>query len=153
MKYDYIMYTDGAYRHTSDVGGYGAIILNNKDDGEKAMRCIMGTYKRTNSFRMEIMSIIKALECVHDANVLLYNDALPAMRLLNKKIKNEAHEDLWKYYEGVITRRRISVDFVWVKGHSGDTYNEIADYIAQKAVNIATESPRDDIPSNPWRRK
>lgn len=146
------MYTDGAYTHTIDIGGYGIVIINNKPkEGERAMRCSMGNYRSTNSFRMEVMSIIKALEHVHDVTVLIYNDALPSMKAFFKG-NSKSHSDLFKYYTGVIERRRIYVDYAWVKGHSGDTYNEMANYLAQQAVYLKINRPRVDVGVKPYRK-
>ena len=46
--------------------------------------------------------------------------------------KPVANQDLWKpLVEAVTTRGDVS--FVWVKGHSGDEWNDIADQLAVEA--------------------
>jgi ribonuclease HI len=39
-----------------------------------------------------------------------------------------------KFYDEISDR--ISIEFVKVKGHSGDKYNEIADVLAKKAAGV-----------------
>ena len=47
-----------------------------------------------------------------------------------KAVKNV---DLWKQLDDVIQRHTI--DWQWVKGHSGHTENEIADQLANRGID------------------
>ena len=48
----------------------------------------------------------------------------------NGKIKNI---ELWKELDSIA--KLYTIKWNWVKGHSGDVYNEMADKIAKDAVN------------------
>ena len=50
----------------------------------------------------------------------------------NKPVKNA---DLWKQLIQVLASRDIT--WQWVKGHSGDQYNEMADALANEAIDQA----------------
>jgi ribonuclease HI len=106
---------------------------------------------------MEMMAVIKALECIIDAPQLFrkqftYNivsDSAYIVNCFNDKwyerwwtenylfVKNE---DLWKimFKLAFNFNRGIKFNFVKVKGHSGDKYNEIVDKLAHEA-RIKTE--------------
>ena len=54
----------------------------------------------------------------------------------NANKKPVANQDLWKPLIGLYESRPGEISFRWVKGHSGDEWNEIVD---QLAVRAATE--------------
>ena len=49
-----------------------------------------------------------------------------------KGFKDKKNPDLWKRFLSVY--KNHDVKFIWVKGHSGNKYNEICDQLAVKAA-------------------
>ena len=142
MKYH--IYTDASYRYNADVGSYAAVILTDRGILE---RVCFASYTQTNSNRMEIMAIIKALETLEpNVEIVVFTDSRNAIRRLANVENNrrpENNKDLYYYYNRVVTRKNLNVEFKWVASHSGNKYNEIADSIANKASKLVT--PEVDI--------
>lgn len=125
----YKVYTDGAYSSARNQGGIGFVIL--KDDKEVARYAKM--YKNTTSQRMEQMAAIVALESIMTpSEVTIVSDSQYVVCTYTKNWKRKANLDLWKRFDAAI-KFHIKVEFLWVKGHDKDEYNNIADKLASNA--------------------
>jgi len=141
MKSSVIIYTDGACKGNPGVGGWGAI-LKYKDKNKK----IYGYDGNTTNNRMELTAAIKALDVLKEkSKVVLYTDSKYVMngitiwidnwkknnwKTSNKKdVKNI---DLWKLVDRLNSFH--VVEWKWIKGHSGDIGNEMADELANLAI-------------------
>ena len=51
---------------------------------------------------------------------------------INSAKKPVANKDLWEQLESLISNHKV--DWLWVKGHSGDYENERADELARKGL-------------------
>lgn len=136
------IYTDGACRGNPGPGGWG-VCLHYKGK-EKQLH---GGDPETTNNRMELMAAIQALEALtHACNVRLHTDSKYVLQGItewmvnwkkrawktsaNQPVKNE---DLWRRLDAAIQRHRI--DWVWVKGHSGNDGNERADRLANQGID------------------
>ncbi len=125
----YICYTDGAYSNTRNQGGIGILIL--KDGKEVARYSKM--YKNTTNQRMEQMAAIVALESIKTpSEVTIVSDSQYVVCTYTKNWKRKANLDLWERFDKAIAFH-TKVDFLWVKGHDKDEYNNIADKLASNA--------------------
>jgi len=141
MKSSVIIYTDGACKGNPGVGGWGAI-LKYKDKNKK----IYGYDGNTTNNRMELTAAIKALDVLKEkSKVVLYTDSKYVMngitiwidnwkknnwKTSNKKeVKNI---DLWKLVDRLNSFHEV--EWKWIKGHSGDIGNEMADELANLAI-------------------
>lgn len=105
----------------------------------------------TTNIRMEMTAVIKALDrlgVVTGEPITVYCDLslIPASmnrdlakwkakgwRLANNKpVKNQ---DLWEEIERASEGRNVT--FMWIKGHAGQEFNELADELARKGVEEA----------------
>ena len=138
------IYTDGACSGNPGPGGWGAILMWNDHEKE-----LSGGESDTTNNRMEMMAVIKALEALKKDNteVTIYTDSKYVLqgatewlegwkargwKSANKKpVKNK---DLWELIDSQIQRH--SVKFIWVKGHSGDEFNERVDKLAVAAIPV-----------------
>ena len=136
------IYTDGACSGNPGKGGWGAILINAKET-----KYMSGSKQLTTNNQMELTATIEALKAIlKPSNIALYTDSQYVKNGITSWIFNwkkngwktankkpVANKDLWielhKYVEF------HSVNWFWVKGHSGDHYNEIADELAVKAMN------------------
>ena len=144
------IYTDGACIGNPGPGGWAAIILAEKDKKE-----IFGGEKLTTNNRMELTAPIKALEyCTKQYDkqctleqIEIYTDSTYVKegitvwintweknnwKTANKKdVKNV---DLWKKLKELVKPNRIK--WQWIKGHSNNPMNDLADQLAKKATPI-----------------
>ena len=133
--------TDGACSGNPGPGGWRAI--TKKDD--KVNELSAGALETTTT-TMELTAVIKGFENLNSASeVLVKTDStyvingitkwLPnwkAKGWVNSARKPVANRDLWEQLESLISNHRV--DWLWVKGHSGDNENERADELARKGL-------------------
>jgi|TARA_Y100000389_G_scaffold204519_1_gene257665 ribonuclease HI len=132
------IYTDGACSGNPGKGGWGAILLYN--DKEKR---INGFDPETTNNKMELKAVIESLKIIKkNIKIHIYTDSNYVKDGITKWIfnwkkngwKNSKRQavknsDLWQELDALV--QKYDVEFFWVKGHSGDKYNEIADQLAR----------------------
>jgi len=144
------IYTDGACAGNPGPGGWAAIILD-----EKGRKEIFGGEKLTTNNRMELTAAIKALEYYKDKEgkqpslkkIKIYTDSIYLKEGITTWInvweknnwktsdkKNVKNIDLWKKLREFTNSNQI--EWNWVKGHSNDPLNNLADELAKKATPI-----------------
>ena len=126
------IYTDGACSINPGMGGWGAIIIF--ESGEQ--KEISGSELETTNNRMEITAVIKSLELEelkNDDKVKIYSDSTYVINTITKNWKRNTNNDLWDQLDKLLEKR--IVEWEWVKGHSGNKFNEIADNLAVSAIN------------------
>ena len=136
------IYTDGACSGNPGKGGWGAILIYAKEK-----KYMSGSKQLTTNNQMELTATIEALKAIlKPSNIALYTDSQYVKNGITSWIFNwkkngwktankkpVANKDLWIELEKYVDFH--SVNWFWVKGHSGDKYNEIADELAVKAMN------------------
>ncbi len=136
------IYTDGACSGNPGKGGWGAILIYAKEE-----KYMSGSKQLTTNNQMELTATIEALKAIlKPSNIALYTDSQYVKNGITSWIFNwkkngwktankkpVANKDLWIELEKYVDFH--SVNWFWVKGHSGDHYNEIADKLAVKAMN------------------
>jgi ribonuclease HI len=129
----YIVYTDGAYSQMNDEGAYAFVILTELNNEVK--RFAEKITHETNN-RAELKAIIAALhQLPQDAKkVLVESDSQYALMTLFGSWSRKKNEDLFDVYENIISKRRFVIEWSWVKGHSGDTFNEMCDEMCNQVL-------------------
>lgn len=136
---DAVAYVDGSYSNELKMFSYGAIIFYNNEIKEfsKAfsdpelidMRNVAGEIK-ASEFVMQycIDNNIKSVDIYYDYEGIekWCSGAWKA---------NKAGTIAYKNFYSSISDK-LSVNFIKVKGHSGDEYNDLADTLAKSALNI-----------------
>lgn len=138
IKKNVAIFSDGACRGNPGPGGWGAV-LRFKNYEKK----ICGAACDTTNNRMELTAAIEALSKLKEACLVdLTTDSkylkdgitkwLPQWKANNykKKIKNL---DLWLKLDALTSKHDIT--WHWVRGHSGHRENEIADQLANQALD------------------
>lgn len=132
------IYTDGAAKGNPGNGGYGAVMLSGKHRKE-----LSAGFKRTTNNRMELLSVIVALEQLKNENteVEIFSDSKYVVDSVEKEwvfnwekngFAKKKNIDLWRRFLKVY--RKHQVKFHWVKGHAGDPLNERCDQLAVAAA-------------------
>jgi ribonuclease HI len=137
-----IIYTDGACRGNPGVGGWGAILHYKGKEKE-----LHGGEAHTTNNRMELMAVIQALESLtRPCTVRIHTDSKYVKQGCEEWLANwkkrgwktaaktpVKNEDLWRRLDSAMSRH--SLQWQWVKGHSGDVGNERADALANLGID------------------
>lgn len=137
------IWTDGACKGNPGPGGWGVLLRY----GEHEKTCCGGEPYTTNN-RMEMMAVIQALQQLkRPVPVRLYSDSvyvqkgvqewMPAWVARGWKTAGKTpvkNQDLWEQLHALT--QRFDIEWVWVKGHSGDPGNERADALANQGVSM-----------------
>ena len=127
----FVIHTDGACKGNPGQGGWGAVI---EQDGNQTI--ISGGEPHTTNNRMEMTAVIKGLEAIDPhAPVLISSDSTYVINTMTKGWKRKANHDLWEQLDRLVKGRDVS--WRWVRGHSGEQGNELADSAATKEAGTA----------------
>ena len=144
------IYTDGACVGNPGPGGWAAVVLLENERKE-----LFGGEKLTTNNRMELTAAIKALEyCATQEekqpsfkHIRIFTDSTYVKEGITVWInsweknnwktadkKNVKNVDLWKKLKDLIQSKQV--EWNWVKGHSEDPMNDLADKLAKEATPI-----------------
>jgi len=140
------MYTDGACRGNPGPGGWG-VILSYRDRNKK----LSGFDPQTTNNRMELTAAIEGLRALSRAcDIELNTDSKYVLQGISEWIESwKSNEwktaakkpvknvDLWQSLDEQVKKHRIN--WHWVKGHAGIEGNEMADQLANLAIDLAME--------------
>jgi len=144
------VYTDGACTGNPGPGGWAAVILLKNEKKE-----LYGGEKLTTNNRMELTAAIKAIEfCTQPEKkqpslqlIKIFTDSVYVKDGITIWIedweknnwktadkKNVKNIDLWKRLKELVNANQV--EWNWVKGHSNDPMNELADKLAKSAIPV-----------------
>ena len=122
-------------------GGAAYIIF---DANEMEIKRASKGFLNTSNNRMEllaIMSIVNSLPV--NSSVVIYSDSLYCINVLSGVWAAYENLDQINRYNLIVRNKNISVTFNWVRGHSGDKYNELCDKMARSEYDkIRKEVPK-----------
>ena len=136
------IYTDGACRGNPGKGGWGGIL-----EYKNSIKEINGFHPQTTNNIMELTAVIESLKILkRSCSIIIttdskyvkngitswiYNWKKNGWKTANKKpVKNK---DLWIVLDQEVSKH--SIDWQWIKGHSGHAQNERADLLANLAID------------------
>ena len=136
------IYTDGACKGNPGIGGWGVFIQRDNDQSD-----LHGFDLKTTNNKMELKAVIEGLKAINPkTNVTIITDSQYVKNGINQWIFNwkrngwrtaakkpVKNQDLWKELDDLVENH--SVDWEWVKGHSGNPGNERADQLANKGID------------------
>jgi len=135
------IWTDGACSGNPGPGGWGVLIKYDSSTKE-----ISGSEKNTTNNRMEMIAVIEALKYIDTkSKINLYTDSKYVKEGItnwiiswkknnwkNSKKNDVKNKDLWVELD--ILSQKHNISWNWVKGHSGNIENDIADKLATEAI-------------------
>lgn len=149
----YRIYTDGSWDKEKDVGGWAFVIADHK-----GLKLKKGSKKGTTNNQMELIAVLNALEYAVRKQLREVEILTDSMYVLNgiekyaetwkannwtglsgEKIK---YKSQWKrilFTLDKIKKNKFSVKFSKIKGHSGNSLNELADILAREAIKAYKE--------------
>ena len=139
---DVIIYTDGACSGNPGPGGWGAVLMY-KDNKKE----IYGSNPDTTNNIMEITAVIEALKLLkYPCNVKIYSDSSYVVNCFTKGWIYNWKKNNWKtsdkqpvknreLWEELYNYTQIhKIEFIKVKGHSDNIYNNRCDELARNAI-------------------
>ena len=97
-----------------------------------------GEPKSTNN-RMEITAAIRGIdETPPGSDVTVWSDSEYVIKTMTRGWKRKVNNDLWDQLDDVVANRKVSWE--WVRGHSGDPMNELADTLARDEARAIRSS-------------
>ena len=158
------IYTDGGCSGNPGPGGWAYVIAGDGEqktgDEGKVLTEKWGADKSTTNNRMELQAVIAALETIPSIDtkpekLTIYTDSQYVQKGITlwirdwksrgwktadkKPVKNQ---DLWQRLDTLASELGaanadtggFSINWVWVKGHAGNKYNERCDELTQTAI-------------------
>ena len=137
------IYTDGACKGNPGPGGWGALLRCQWQEKE-----LFGGAPDTTNNRMELQAVIEALRCLkRPCDIDIYTDSQYVQKGISEWITGwkargwrtaskapVKNADLWQMLDAEVARHRIQ--WHWVKGHAGHEFNERADELANRGVEL-----------------
>lgn len=147
------VYTDGS--GCAEGSGYGAVLIRKESFAPLIYSGYIG--RERSSTLVELNAFIRGLWFAekHSRNITIYTDSKYISNRINKEmeefewwdgktiaslavydpaaasVKNEIHES-WVEINKLL--KRNSVKTFWVRGHAGNDWNELADYLARQGA-------------------
>lgn len=137
-----IIYTDGACSGNPGPGGWGSILMYKETKKE-----ISGAKENTTNNVMELTAVIEGLKLLKfPCKVKLYSDSAYVVNAFNQKWiygwlkngwKNASKEPVKnkEFWQELYDLTKVhEVEFIKVKGHSDNEYNNRCDEMARNAI-------------------
>lgn len=136
------IFTDGACRGNPGPGGWAALLRHKEEE-----KIISGAVEETTNNRMELTAAIEGLEQLKRPMVVVLTtdsqyvkdgitkwiEGWKAKGWITSQRKPVKNVDLWKRLDQVVAIH--TVEWKWVKGHSGHRENEMVDQAANIAID------------------
>lgn len=136
------LYTDGACSGNPGVGGWGAVLMFKGHEKQ-----ISAAVENTTNNRMELTAVIEGVKCLKEpCDIDIYSDsAYTVNAFLNGWLEDWAkanwkktdkkpllNADLWQELYSLSHIHKLN--FIKVKGHADNEYNNICDKLATDAI-------------------
>lgn len=145
------VYTDGACKGNPGPGGWAWVV----SDGPAAHAGSNGSggAEQTTNQRMELEAVLRAVEAI-EGPLRIHSDSTYVVNCFNDRWyegwlkrgwknsqkKPVANKDLWEPLIERYLERSEDIEFIWVKGHAGNEWNERADELAVAAAESIVEA-------------
>ena len=148
------IYTDGGCSGNPGPGGWAYIIVTETFQGPVILDEKLGAEGNTTNNRMELKAVIESLKAVISMDnvshkAIVYTDSQYVQKGITEWIlkwkqnswrtsdkKPVKNQDLWMELDSL--SNELTISWEWIRGHSGNTYNERCDRMTQKAIDKLT---------------
>ena len=144
--YKFKAYTDGACSGNPGIGGWGVVLLAEKNNEIIKRKELSGGSLETTNNQMELKAAIETLKAlkkpteitiITDSNYVKkgITEWLSSWKRNNWKTSSKTevkNKKLWEELEKLVNKNKV--DWLWVKGHDGNVENEQADFLARMEI-------------------
>ena len=136
----YIVYTDGSCLGNPGIGGWAYVVYDTTNTLVDSAR---QGYLNTTNNRMEMLAVINVIKKFKGSELEIHTDSKYVQQGITEWIHNwkargwkgsdkntVKNVDLWMQLDELVDN---SVSFFWIKGHSNEEGNEMADRLAVSA--------------------
>lgn len=133
-----IAYVDGSYNGSETDFSYGMVILDGVQEMKFSKKISDGKLAAMNNVAGEIAGAMAAMDYAvshHKKKVVIYHDyeGIAKWCLGEWRTNKEGTKAYKQYFDEIA--KKVEIQFVKVKGHSNDKYNDMADELAKEALN------------------
>lgn len=127
------VYTDGSYNRSRFLGSYAFIVV----EDEKIIYKNSATLYNPKSWNIdgELEAILEGLKwSIKNGfkDIVVYSDLKMASSIFKTKKRTQGSAITKKYKEQVEFMKGLAnISVVWIKGHNGNKYNELANTMAE----------------------
>lgn len=122
------LFTDGGCEPNPGEGGWGFVLIYGEHVKEGS-----GYESEATNNTMEIRAVIEGLRALKKpCNVTITSDSQYVIKCASGEWKRKTNHDLWRELDTVMDQH--TVKWQWVRGHTGDKYNERCHELAQTAI-------------------
>lgn len=144
----YTLYTDGAFSRKHNEGAFAYVMLD--ANGNVVKKLAKKITDETNN-RAELKAIIAGIYLLpQDAEkVKVISDSQYALNTLFGGWSRNANDDLFKIFDDIMSKRtNLNIEWEWVRGHSGNEYNEMCDKMRNDALGYDANAEYDKYKKN-----
>jgi len=139
------IFCDGSCLGNPGPGGWAFVCVN-----KNKLTHYYGYHDNTTNNQMELLAAIKSLEKIKNERntdkIHIFSDSKYVIQGItswitswkknnwkNSNKKSIKNKDLWQTLDSL--NAELSVNWQWIKAHSGNIYNEMADSLAREAAS------------------
>ena len=136
------LYTDGACSQNPGPGGWAFVMILKDVQGDQSEQELLAVIQALTAYQENI------LPCYADCPLTLHTDSQYVQQGISSWIKKwklngwktaarepVKNQDLWQQLDALASQ--LSLEWMWVKGHAGNRYNELCDTLAVEAAKRA----------------
>lgn len=134
QTYDFRIYTDGGYSMCNNEGAWAFVIVD-PTSGEIMNKASGAIRNQTNNIA-ELTAILEAIRMLPGGcSAQICTDSQYAIGVLsNPSWRPKKNRELILEIKQTWKNKALGLWFCWVRGHSGDKYNELVDSMCDDAV-------------------
>lgn len=142
-KFKAIAYVDGSFNAKTNSFTYGLVFIYKNEDLQFFEKFQDEQWSAMRNVAGEVMGAVKAMQIAIAKNIdslMIYHDYMGIEKWCTGKWRTNKPGTIAyrNFYDQA--RKTIDIGFTWVKGHSNDLYNDLADQLARRAHSLEQTS-------------
>ena len=133
------IYVDGSYDNLNKKYSYGGVVVKDNYEIDSFSRDVKDEFVSMRNVSGEVYGAITGIKYAlkngyKDLNLYFDYQGIESWALGTWKRNNDLTKSYHEFYQEI--KNKINVNFVKVKGHSGNKFNDRADELAKKALDL-----------------